>query len=322
VPDTFHQNRTLSPSPPPPAGLPARLADVDLRLLRVFRTVADCGGLAASEAELDIGRSTISRHLSDLETRLGMTLCRRGPGGFSLSREGERVLAASERLLEAIDAFQGEMEDTASRLGGTLRIAGFDLSASNPEAHVDRAIAAFTARAPEVRIELSIEPPNRIEAGLQSGRFELGIVPVRRGATTLLQRPLYTETMVLCCGERHPLFEHADGTDTAALHGAVREHRYAGFGFRSPSRTASRRLGLRSEARVQSEAALSVLILSGGWLGYLPDHVAAPFVSTGSMRTLGADTLSYRTTLAATVRRRPAPGRRVELFLDCLVAAH
>lgn len=314
--------RPTRPSHGASRALGRRLADVDLRLLRVFRTVAECGGLAASEAELDIGRSTISRHLSDLEARLGMTLCRRGPGGFALTREGERALAASERLLEAIDAFQGEMEDTASRLGGTLRIAAFDLSASNPEAHVDRAIAAFASQAPDVRVELSIEPPNRIEAGLQSGRFELGIVPLRQAVTPLLQRPLYTETMVLCCARDHPLFERAARSDDRHMEAAVREHRYAGFGFRSPSRTASRRLGLNSAARVQSEAALTVLILSGGWLGYLPDHVAAPFIAQGRMRTLAPTRLSYRTTLAATVRRGADAGRRVALFRQCLIEAH
>ncbi len=55
------------------------LGDIDIRLLRIFKIVAECGGLAASEFELNIGRSTISKHISDLETRLGMKLCNRGP---------------------------------------------------------------------------------------------------------------------------------------------------------------------------------------------------------------------------------------------------
>ena len=57
-----------------------QLADVDIRLLRIFRVVAEAGGVSAAELELNIGRSTISRHLKDLETRLGVTLCRRGRG--------------------------------------------------------------------------------------------------------------------------------------------------------------------------------------------------------------------------------------------------
>ena len=62
------------------------VTDNDLRLLRVFRAVVACGGFAAAELELNINRSTISRHIKDLETRLGVTLCRRGRGHGGRSR--------------------------------------------------------------------------------------------------------------------------------------------------------------------------------------------------------------------------------------------
>ena len=54
-----------------------QLTDMDIRLLRVFKSVVECGGMAAAELELNIGTSTVSRHVKDLETRLGLTLCRR-----------------------------------------------------------------------------------------------------------------------------------------------------------------------------------------------------------------------------------------------------
>jgi len=60
-----------------------QLSDMDLRLLQVFKSVVECGGLAAAELELNIATSTISRHLKDLETRLGLVLCRRGRAGFA-----------------------------------------------------------------------------------------------------------------------------------------------------------------------------------------------------------------------------------------------
>ena len=68
-----------------------QLSDMDLRLLQVFKSVAECGGMAAAELELNIGTSTVSRHMKDLETRLGLTLCRRGRAGFALTAEGQRV---------------------------------------------------------------------------------------------------------------------------------------------------------------------------------------------------------------------------------------
>lgn len=296
-----------------------RLTDVDLRLLRVFRTVAVCGGLAASEFELNIGRSTISRHLTDLETRLGMTLCRRGPGGFALSVEGERVLEAAGRLFAATDAFQREIDDIATRLAGTLRFACFDLSSGNPRARVDRAIERFVAAAPGVELEVSVVPPHEIESGLVSGRFDVGVVPQRQADSTLERTPLYEESMVLCRGDRHALGEaNGAGLTLEALAG----HRYAGFGFDSPNLHMGQRLRLRTSARVQSEEALAVLILSGCYLGFLPSHVARPFVDTGRMHVVLPELTRYASTMVAVTRRRPAPGRSAALFVDSLVAAH
>ncbi|RAD19160.1 LysR family transcriptional regulator, partial [Burkholderia multivorans] len=66
---------------PKSRALLGQLSDMDLRLLRVFKGVVQCGGMAAAELELNIGISTISRHVKDLETRLGLVLCRRGRAG-------------------------------------------------------------------------------------------------------------------------------------------------------------------------------------------------------------------------------------------------
>src|SRR5665647_294829 len=43
-----------------------QLSDMDIRLLRVFKSVAECGGMAAAELDLNIGISTVSRHIKDL----------------------------------------------------------------------------------------------------------------------------------------------------------------------------------------------------------------------------------------------------------------
>jgi hypothetical protein len=37
-----------------------QLSDMDIRLLRVFKSVAECGGMAAAELELNIGVSTVT----------------------------------------------------------------------------------------------------------------------------------------------------------------------------------------------------------------------------------------------------------------------
>ena len=183
-----------------------RVSDVDIRLLRVFRAVVACGGVSAAELELNIGRSTISRHLTDLELRLGIKLCDRGPAGFALTPDGERVYEASSHLLSAIDAFQADVDDVHRRLTGHLAIAVFTKFVTNPEAKLSQAFKLFDQIAPKVSLEIHMEPTNVVESGVLSGRFYLGIIPTHRPSSSLDYHPLYTEQMYLYCGKGHPLF--------------------------------------------------------------------------------------------------------------------
>ena len=63
----------------PKKALLGQLAAVDVRLLRIFRTIADVGGLSAAELELNIGRSTISRHLVKREDAPNLLIERTPP---------------------------------------------------------------------------------------------------------------------------------------------------------------------------------------------------------------------------------------------------
>ncbi|MEM7221592.1 MAG: LysR family transcriptional regulator [Pseudomonadota bacterium] len=296
-----------------------RLSDVDIRLLRVFRSVVACGGLSAAELELNIGRSTISRHLTDLELRLGVRLCDRGPAGFALTTEGERVLDASSRLLSAINSFQSDIDEVHRRLTGHISIALFDKTVTNPEAKLPQAISQFDRIAPKVTIEIHSEPVNAIETGVFNGRFHLGIIPTHRQSSSMSYTPLYSEQMFLYCGGDHPLAKQGDRQISRQ---EIRKQKYAGIGFQSPNMMFSHRLKLRRSADVYDEEALAALILSGRYLGFLPDHYAERFVKQGAMCCLRPDAYSYKSDHMAIVRQSPKPSRMVFEFLNCLRNAH
>ena len=50
------------------------------------------GIFQVAESELQLGLPSISRYIKDLETRLGVRLCRRGRVGFSLTDQGRRIV--------------------------------------------------------------------------------------------------------------------------------------------------------------------------------------------------------------------------------------
>jgi hypothetical protein len=64
---------------------------LDLKLLKVFVAVVENGGFSAAQASLNVGQSTISGYMRDLELRLGMRLCNRGISVCALSNESTNL---------------------------------------------------------------------------------------------------------------------------------------------------------------------------------------------------------------------------------------
>lgn len=295
------------------------LTDMDLRLLRVFKSVVDCGGMAAAELELNIGTSTVSRHVKDLETRLGLTLCRRGRAGFTLTPEGELIYAETLRLLASANAFRTRVDEIHQRMRGQLHVAVFDKTASNPAARIGDAIAAFNEQAPEVVLNLHVASINTIERGVIDGQFQLGIIPAHRRSESLSYCDLFGEEMRLYCGSQHALFDE-DPVDLQWENLAA--HPLAGLGYHSPNMQISQQMRLHRRATGFDQESIATLILSGKYLGFLPEHYADGFVRNQRMRAVKPDLFRYACTFDSVVRRSPEPSRVARAFQHCLLEAH
>jgi LysR family transcriptional regulator, transcriptional activator for bauABCD operon len=276
--------------------------------------------------ELNIGVSTISRHIKDLELRLGLVLCRRGRAGFALTGEGERIHTETLRLLAATDGFRASVDDIHQRMGGELHVAVFDKTATNPAAHLGVAIAAFTALAPLVKLVLHVAPINTIERAVIAGEFQVGIIPAHRDSDALTYDELFGEAMRLYCGRGHPLFGvHGLGNtqnNSKPSWSDLRHHRFAGLGYHSPNMQISHQMRLPRSATGFDQESIATLILSGQFLGFLPDHYGRIFEAAGQMEALAPDFFKYDARFMAITRATPKPARAALVFRDCLVAAH
>ncbi len=317
-----HPKDPVSPRPPStprPRAVLGQLSDMDLRLLQVFKAVVECGGMAAAELELNIGTSTVSRHIKDLETRLGLTLCRRGRAGFALTPEGQRVYEETLRLLASVRGFLASVDDIHARMGGQLAVAVFDKTASNPQAHIDAAIARFTRQAPHVQLQMHVASINAIERGVIDGSFQVGIIPAHRSSQSLAYADLFGETMLLYCGAGHPLFGAAhDALSWQALRG----HPFAGLGYHSPNMELSHRAQLARSATGFDQEAIATLVLSGCFLGFLPDHYAESLERQGRLQAVRPQEFRYQCRFVSVMRRPPHASRAAQLFQECLVQAH
>ncbi|GBQ93151.1 LysR family transcriptional regulator [Gluconacetobacter liquefaciens NRIC 0522] len=265
-----------------PQGFSGQLAEVDLRLLRVFRTVATLGGFAAAELALGKSKSSISIDISSLEQRLRMRLCRRGRGGFSLTPEGREVLRATDDLLRDIDRFRDRINIASGVLSGRFALYVIDNILIYGETGIIHALEMFGRQHPEVFISMTSASAADIEHALLDGRATAALTLLPDAQPGLSASILISETLHLYCGRRHALFDH-DGPLTLPM---LEEERLIDA---SDAATASdwpaiRRLTFSASAETIDSRAM--LILTGAYLGVLPEAFAAPMVQDGQLRQL------------------------------------
>ncbi len=288
-----------------------QVSEADLRLLKVFKTVAECGGFSAAEVELNISRAAISLHMASLERRLGLRLCQRGRAGFLLTEEGRRVYEAILRLLAALESFRSEINSVHARLRGELNIGITDNLVTLPHMRVTHALAVLKKQGPEVRVNIRMIPPNEIERGVLDGRLHIGVVPKRRPLPGLQDFPLYDEESRLYCGRGHPLFElpvdavtreaveKADAVATAYLQAPETAHVYQ---------------SLNTAATATDREGVAFLIRTGCYVGFLPTHYARRWEESGAMRPLLPATHRYKLEFRAITRKSAQPNLVLETF--------
>ncbi len=286
----------------------APVSDFDLRLIRVFRTVAECGSFTAAESTLGITRSAISLHMSDLEQRLGMRLCQRGRAGFALTDEGREVLRASESMLASIEDFRREVNQLHDRLRGELNIGLMNNLVTQPHMRITHALAKVRQQSQEVRINISMSPPGEIERRLLDGHLHMGAFPLINRLRGLEYHILYDEKSQLYCSRTHPLFDKAQDLTVRDLKGipAVIP------GYRLSPEAIELHQPLADAARASDREGIAFLILTGQYVGFLPDHYAQQWVDKGMMTALVPETYHYFVSIAAVTRKN----RRQNLIID------
>ncbi|MDZ5077481.1 LysR family transcriptional regulator [Nesterenkonia sp. HG001] len=121
-----------------------------LEPLMTFLHVARLGRYTAAADVLRVNHSTVSRRIAALERSLGGRVLARTPSGWEVTALGQRVLAAAERVEDALASLSGDGEQ-AGRISGVVRLGSPDAFA----VHVATpALAGLQRASPNLAIEL------------------------------------------------------------------------------------------------------------------------------------------------------------------------
>jgi len=293
--------------------IPKPIAEYDLRLLRIFVSVVEHGGFSAAEKALGITRSTISVHMSNLETRMKLKLCMRGRGGFSLTEEGQLVYRAVINLFDSLNDFSLMVGTLGKELSGEIVILCADQLDKNKQNKLAHAIEMVHEKAPNLHITLDGDSIANIEKLLLKDKAHMGIFPDFQKIEGLKYTPLTSEPIYLCCGKKHTFFNQVDTAITLEdLASAQSIH--PGIDIEKNGREQLKKLNLNAKA-YQFDMR-KTMILSGQYLGYMPQSYIQQELNAGELRIIQPSTLTYQFDLSLVNKKMPIEPNKVELLQD------
>ena len=146
---------------------------LDANDLILFAQVIDAGSFSRAAERTGLPKSTLSRRITQLETRLGERLLTRSTRRLAITEFGERILEHARRLLEETEAASAMALHRQGVPRGVLRgVLRVSMPPDFVELDLTPFLLQFAASYPEVRLELDLSP-RRVD--LLAERFDLAV---------------------------------------------------------------------------------------------------------------------------------------------------
>lgn len=119
-----------------------------------FVRVVRAGSFTVGASQLGLSRALVSRHISDLETHLGVRLLNRSTRSLALTEEGTAYLEFCEKLFREIETSERAILRTHIEPAGTLKVLA---PKSFGAMHLSDAVIGFARAQPRLRVSLMLE---------------------------------------------------------------------------------------------------------------------------------------------------------------------
>jgi DNA-binding transcriptional LysR family regulator len=122
--------------------------------IKVFRQVVESGTFVAAAERMDLSTAMVSKHVANVEKRLGVRLLNRNTRTLSLTEPGRVYFERCKTILDDLEATELEMGSLGTVPRGTLRVTCPSWFARQRMADV---LAEFRRSYPEVLVDVSFE---------------------------------------------------------------------------------------------------------------------------------------------------------------------
>jgi DNA-binding transcriptional LysR family regulator len=230
-------------------------------LYRSFLAVVREQSLSGAARVLGLTQPTVGRHVSGLESALGLALFTRSPSGLQATESARALLPHAEAMASAAEALQRAATGEAAEDSGVVRITASEMIGSEV---LPAALSAFRERHPRVIVELVLS--NRSEDLLRR-EADIAVRMVRPTQSALLARKVGVIHLGL---HAHPRYLKAHGSPRTLSE--LEQHPLIGFD-KQPSVRRLDKLGMSVSRelfslRCDSDLGQYALLRAGAGIGF------------------------------------------------------
>ena len=148
--------------------------ELDIRLLRTFRAVAETRSFTGAARKLRLTQSTVSQQVMALEKELGEQLLKRSNRFVGLTTAGEIVLQCTQQVLENLDRVRAMLAERTDTASGHLSVGAPALFC-----HwlLPRVLGEFHTRYPGIALSVMTADPDSMAARLAHRELDLALLP-------------------------------------------------------------------------------------------------------------------------------------------------
>jgi len=177
--------------------------DLELRLLRSFLAVAQCGKVSTAAKQLHLSQPAVTAHIRRLEEVVAKPLVTRSTRGVRLTSHGHALRSLSAEIQNALSRIEASFR-AEHQLSGELR---FGASLTIASQVIPAILAEFSRVYPMVEMELRVDNTELVLESVREGVYPFGLVEGNpRAAGLRLER--FVEDEIVLIGGTNPTFRN------------------------------------------------------------------------------------------------------------------
>jgi LysR family nitrogen assimilation transcriptional regulator len=167
---------------------------MDVRQLRYFACIAQCGSLSAAAERLRIAQPSLSLHMQRIEEELGVQLLVRSPRGVTLTGGGRRLYEHANSIIKLVEAAVADIREHSEEATGPVSF-GFPNSAGN--VLVVPLVETIRLEFPKIQLRAMEAMSGHVQQWLAEGLIDLGVLYDVNSIRHFHVKPLLSEPLFL-----------------------------------------------------------------------------------------------------------------------------